>query len=96
MGFASFESMGYGLAELIDSRGELGATEVVLAIRGVLSPAGHAAWTGLVCAALWQARARRPGAGWWRPVAAAFCAAVLLHTMWDVTSSTPFAWSWRE
>jgi RsiW-degrading membrane proteinase PrsW (M82 family) len=29
-------------------------------VGGVLSPAGHAAWTGLVCAALWRARLR-PG-----------------------------------
>jgi hypothetical protein len=38
-----------------------------------------------VCAALWRARARSPEPGVWKPVAAAFCAAVLLHTMWDLT-----------
>jgi RsiW-degrading membrane proteinase PrsW (M82 family) len=87
MGFASFESMGYGLAELISSHGQLGATELLLALRGLASPAGHAAWTGLVCAALWQARVRRPVPGWWTPVAAAFCAAVVLRALWDATSS---------
>jgi RsiW-degrading membrane proteinase PrsW (M82 family) len=83
MGFASFETMGYGLAELISSRGELGPTEIVLAIRGVLSPASHAAWTGLICAALWSARADRARRGSWASVPAAFGVAVLLHTLWD-------------
>jgi protease PrsW len=87
MGFASFESMGYGLAELISSRGELGPTEMVLAIRGVLSPAGHAAWTGLICAALWRARADGARRGSWRLVPAAFGVAVLLHTLWDATDN---------
>jgi protease PrsW len=88
MGFASFESMGYGLVELIQSHGQLGPTEALLAVRGVASPAGHAAWTGLVCAALWRARARGARGLEWAPVAAAFCVAVLLHTLWDLTDST--------
>jgi protease PrsW len=88
MGFASFESMGYGLAELIHSRGELGPTEALLAVRGLASPAGHAAWTGLVCAALWRSRAQGSRAGSWTPVAAAFGVAVLLHTAWDLTGSS--------
>jgi protease PrsW len=88
MGFASFESMGYGLVELIQSHGRLGPTETLLAVRGLASPAGHAAWTGLVCAALWRARARGPRARAWTPVVAAFCVAVLLHTLWDLTDSS--------
>jgi RsiW-degrading membrane proteinase PrsW (M82 family) len=87
MGFASFESMGYGLVELIHSKGQIGATEALLAVRGVLSPTGHAAWTGLVCAALWRARARRPPSRAYPWVAAAFVAAVALHTLWDATDS---------
>jgi RsiW-degrading membrane proteinase PrsW (M82 family) len=89
MGFASFESMGYGLAELIQSRGRIGATEALLAVRGLISPAGHAAWTGLVCAALWRARARRPHAPAYPWIAAAFLAAVALHTLWDATDFIP-------
>jgi RsiW-degrading membrane proteinase PrsW (M82 family) len=88
MGFASFESMGYGLVELIKSHGRLGPTETLLAVRGLASPASHAAWTGLVCAALWQARARGPHPNAWTPVVAAFCVAVLLHTLWDLTDSS--------
>ena len=87
MGFASFESMGYGLVELIRSQGHIGPTEALLAVRGVLSPAGHAAWTGLVCAALWQARASGHPARSRLWIAAAFVAAVGLHALWDATDS---------
>jgi len=82
MGFAALETMGYGLVALIQSRGQIGPTEEVLLIRGLLSPVGHAAWTGLVCAALW----RRPLS--WPTVAAAFATAVALHALWDSTDST--------
>jgi protease PrsW len=88
MGFASFESMGYGLVELVQSHGRLGPTEALLAVRGLAAPAGHAAWTGLVCSALWRTRTRRPGARAWAPLVAAFGAAVLLHAAWDQTDST--------
>jgi protease PrsW len=85
MGFAALETMGYGLVALILSQGQIGPAEEVLLIRGVLSPFGHAAWTGLVCAALWRAYY---GERRWRTVAAAFAAAVLLHATWDSTDST--------
>jgi RsiW-degrading membrane proteinase PrsW (M82 family) len=84
MGFASFETMGYGLVELIQSHGSIGATEALLAVRGVLSPANHAAWTGLVCAVLWRARAGADSRLW---IPAAFMTAVVLHSLWDATSS---------
>jgi RsiW-degrading membrane proteinase PrsW (M82 family) len=82
MGFAALETMGYGLVALIQSRGQIGPAEEVLLIRGLISPLGHAAWTGLVCAALW----RRPRS--WRIVAAAFVTAVALHALWDSTDDT--------
>ena len=81
MGFAALETMGYGLVALIQSGGSIGPAEQVLLIRGLISPVGHAAWTGLVCAALW----RRPRS--WRIVAAAFVTAVVLHGLWDSTDS---------
>jgi RsiW-degrading membrane proteinase PrsW (M82 family) len=81
MGFAALETMGYGLGALVQSRGQIGPTEELLLIRGVVSPVGHAAWTGLVCAALW----RRPRS--WSAVAAAFATAVALHALWDSTDS---------
>ena len=85
MGFAFFESMGYGLVALIQSGGGIGTTEEVLAVRGLISPAGHAAWTGIVCSALWRARAGDPSAR--LSVPAAFITAVVLHALWDGTGS---------
>lgn len=82
MGFAALETMGYGLVALIQSGGRIGPAEEVLLMRGLLSPVGHAAWTGFVCAALW----RRPLS--WPTVAAAFATAVALHALWDSTDST--------
>jgi RsiW-degrading membrane proteinase PrsW (M82 family) len=80
MGFAAFESMGYGLTALLASGGHLDAVTQTLFVRTVLSPAGHAAWTGLLCAALWHARVnpRR-----WPLVPLTFAAVVGLHAWWD-------------
>ena len=88
MGFAAFETMGYGLVTLLQSGGRIGPVEQVLFVRGVLSPAGHAAWTGLVCAAVWRARLRGARAGPDAAAVAAFAAAVLLHGAWDANDST--------
>jgi protease PrsW len=48
MGFAAFETMGYGFVSLMQSRGNLVFVDWVLLLRGLLSPAGQASWTGLV------------------------------------------------
>jgi protease PrsW len=56
MGFAALETMGYGFTSLLLSKGNLGVLDGVLLARGLMSPAGHAAWTGLVCAVLWRER----------------------------------------
>jgi RsiW-degrading membrane proteinase PrsW (M82 family) len=86
MGFAALETMGYGLAALIASQGRIGPAEEVLLLRGLLSPVGHAAWTGLVCAALWRA-ASSTGARRWLAPATAFAVAVSLHALWDSIDS---------
>lgn len=87
MGFAALETMGYGFVTLLRSGGNLGVLDSVLLVRGLMSPAGHAAWTGLVCAVLWRERAK---AGHtvlnWR-VAGAFVTAVVLHALWDTFNS---------
>jgi RsiW-degrading membrane proteinase PrsW (M82 family) len=54
MGFAALETMGYGFVTLLQSEGNLAALDEVLLARGLTSPAGHAAWSGLVCAVLWR------------------------------------------
>ena len=85
MGFAALESMGYGLTALLASGGRLDAVTQTLFVRTLLAPAGHAAWTGLVCAALWRTRTRR---GAWPWVGVAFIVAVALHAWWDSVASS--------
>src|SRR4051794_25959593 len=82
LGFAAFESMGYGLTMLILSHGRITDVEQLLIVRSLLSPVGHGAWTGIVCAMLWRAR-MRGGAAAWLAVVAAFLTAVTLHALWD-------------
>lgn len=87
MGFAVLETLGYGFVTLLASGGDLTVAEGLLLLRGILSPAGHAAWTGLAAAALWWAHAQR-----WRPRALAavigtFVLVVALHALWDATDT---------
>jgi len=87
MGFAALETMGYGLVSLIQSQGDMGTLQQVLLIRGLFSPAGHAAWTGFVCAVLWRERERK-GRGMLNfAVGGAFILAVVLHAAWDIINS---------
>lgn len=87
MGFAALESMGYGFTTLMQSQGDIRDAESLLMVRGLLSPAGHAAWTGLVCAVLWRER-QKAGRFVLNPaVLGAFAAAVLLHALWDIFDS---------
>jgi RsiW-degrading membrane proteinase PrsW (M82 family) len=87
MGFAALETMGYGLVTLIQSQGSLDAMVQILVVRGFLSPAGHAAWTGMVCAVMWRERVRTgkrvPGVH----VVMSFLLVVLLHTAWNALNS---------
>jgi RsiW-degrading membrane proteinase PrsW (M82 family) len=81
MGFAAFETMGYGFTFLIASRGNLDVLGEVLLTRGVLSPMAHAAWTALVVGVFWREGRRVNGA-----VIGAFVTAVVLHALWDYTA----------
>jgi RsiW-degrading membrane proteinase PrsW (M82 family) len=86
MGFAAFETMGYGLTMLLLSQGQIDEVVKLLFVRGVLAPAGHAAWTGVLCATLWHARLH----GGWRSAAAvvsAYLTVVLLHALWDAATT---------
>lgn len=87
MGFAALETMGYGLTVLIQSKGDIGAFEEVLLIRGLLSPAGHAAWTGFICAVLWRERYRNKQKILNFTVVGSFVLAVILHSLWDIINS---------
>jgi RsiW-degrading membrane proteinase PrsW (M82 family) len=82
MGFAVLEILGYGFVILLATGGDLTDAEGVLLLRAALSPAAHAAWTGLAAAALWWGHSQR-----WRPrglaaAVGAFLLAVVLHTLW--------------
>jgi RsiW-degrading membrane proteinase PrsW (M82 family) len=85
--FAGLETMGYGFVSLLASKGNLGVLDEVLLVRGLTSPAGHIAWTGLVCAVLWRERLKAGHAVFnWR-VGGAFATAVILHALWDTFAS---------
>lgn len=87
MGFAALETMGYGFVTLLQSNGNIGAVEDTLLQRGLLSPAGHMAWTGLACAALYRVWAES-GAGRSLPAfLATFVGVVVLHGVWDWVGS---------
>jgi RsiW-degrading membrane proteinase PrsW (M82 family) len=86
-GFAGLETMGYGFVSLLQSKGNLGVLDEVLILRGLTSPAGHMAWTGLVCAVLWRERINAGHATLNRHVIGAFLAAVILHALWDTFAS---------
>ena len=88
MGFAAFETMGYGFVSLLQSRGNLVFVDWVLLLRGLISPAGHASWTGLVCAVLWRERLKAGHSVLNWSVAAAFLTAVILHSLWDILASS--------
>ena len=86
-GFAALETMGYAFVTLIQSKGSITDTVDVLLLRGIMSPAGHMAWTGISATALYAAAE----AGWsGRRVGGflgAFVLAVALHTAWDSQKS---------
>lgn len=86
MGFATLETMGYGLQVLLVAR-SIAAVDSTLLLRALLSPACHIAWTGLTAAMLWRtASAPRRG----RAVVVfllSYLAAVALHATWDGSTS---------
>jgi RsiW-degrading membrane proteinase PrsW (M82 family) len=87
MGFAALETMGYGFVTLLQSNGNIGAVEDTLLQRGLLSPAGHMAWTGLACAALYGAVSERPSGRALFEFVATFAGVVILHGLWDWTGA---------
>ena len=84
-GFAALETMGYAFVTLLHAGGNLAPVTGVLVLRAIASPGGHAAWTGLACAALFAAhRARHRVLGWLRFLLV-FAGVVTLHATWDST-----------
>jgi len=87
MGFAALETMGYGLVAFVQSGGNIDVLQQVLIIRGFLSPAGHASWTGFFCAVLWREREKKGHIAINGKVIGAFLIAVILHALWNIASS---------
>ena len=85
MAFAALETMGYELVALVSSQGSLNTLDETILIRGLLSPVGHAAWTGLIAATLWRERART-GKAFTPLVLGFFLLAAALHSLWDLAS----------
>src|SRR5699024_5220968 len=86
-GFAVLETMGYGFAALLARDGGLGALDATLILRGILVPAGHVAWTGATCAALWYLVETSHKVRGVIALVAAYAGAIILHTAWDATAS---------
>jgi RsiW-degrading membrane proteinase PrsW (M82 family) len=83
MGFAALETMGYGFTTYLTSGHSFGTSVQIVLVRGLLSPVGHAAWTGLVCAIMWRERARTGRLFNWA-VVGVFVLTVFLHGAWDI------------
>jgi RsiW-degrading membrane proteinase PrsW (M82 family) len=87
MGFAALETMGYGMTAAMKSGGDVTSISQMLLIRGLLSPAGHTAWTGIVAAVMWRERERK-GRGLFSPaVLLAFAGVILVHFSWNFVNS---------
>jgi RsiW-degrading membrane proteinase PrsW (M82 family) len=86
MAFAALETMGYELVALVSSQGSLNALDETILVRGLLSRAGHASWTGLITATLWRER-ERTGKAFTPFVVGFFLLAAVLHSLWDFASS---------
>lgn len=86
MAFAALETMGYELVALVSSQGNINALDETILVRGLLSPAGHAAWTGLITATLWRER-ERTGKAFAPQVVGFFFLVAAIHSLWDFVSS---------
>jgi RsiW-degrading membrane proteinase PrsW (M82 family) len=86
--FAMLETMGYALVVLLQGGGNLDSVTQLLVTRSISEPGGHAAWTGLACAALFSIRgSARHWFGWLRFLAV-FAGVVWLHSAWDSLAAT--------
>ncbi|MGY5765835.1 PrsW family intramembrane metalloprotease [Brachybacterium sp. DNPG3] len=86
-GFAVLETMGYGFDALLSQNGGLGALDATLVLRAILVPAGHVAWTGAVCAALWHLVESSHKGRATLALVGAYVGAIVLHTAWDASTS---------
>lgn len=81
LGFAVFESAGYGLQALL--RGGQAELLWVMLVRGLTSPFGHGLWSGIVAAAFWQSGRDLRVAVKNRQFQMAVLWAIGLHAVWN-------------
>ena len=82
-GFAAFESAGYALQTMLESRGDRIVDVVELeAFRAILAPFGHITWTALLGGALF-ASSRGGRFRLTRRLGLTFLGVVTLHALWD-------------
>jgi len=87
MGFAALETMGYGLVVILKNQGDINTLQLILIVRGLISPAGHAAWTGFLCAMLWRERERKGRVTINFTVIGSFILVIVLHALWNMVNS---------
>ncbi|XVQ06542.1 PrsW family intramembrane metalloprotease [Spirillospora sp. CA-255316] len=89
-GFAALETMGYAFVTLLHTQGDLLSVTHLLILRGLAEPGGHAAWTGLVTAALVAVRTSRHRVLARLRFALVFVGVVVLHALWDGTAGNGY------
>jgi RsiW-degrading membrane proteinase PrsW (M82 family) len=88
LGFAVFETAGYGFTFLIQE-GDFGAVLRVLALRSLTSPFGHGLWSGIIAAAFWQCGRDLRRAVRERTFQIAVLWGVGLHALWNASATIP-------
>ena len=82
MGFAALESTGYSFVAFLESGGSLTLSVGVLVLRGLLSPAAHGAWTGILAGIIFrESRMFSFRIDFW--VVLAFLGVSALHGLWN-------------
>ncbi|GAA3386735.1 PrsW family glutamic-type intramembrane protease [Cryptosporangium minutisporangium] len=85
VGFAVAETVGY----LVTSPDVVGPTAHAVLVRGLLSPAAHLAWAGIVAAALWLAALEHWSGRALRRLVLAMSGVVVLRALWESADSVP-------
>src|SRR5262245_23666974 len=90
VGFAVFETAGYGFASLTEEEGGLGAVLLTMVVRGLTSPFAHGIWAGILAAAFWQCGRDLPRAFRSKEFWFAVLWAVGLHAIWNAGADVSF------
>ncbi|MBN1644277.1 MAG: PrsW family intramembrane metalloprotease [Dehalococcoidales bacterium] len=87
MGFAAFETMSYGMMACYQSGGSIDVIWQIFLVRGLVSPAVHASWTGFLCAVIWRERERKAHSSLNFNTNIAFLLVIILHSLWNIINS---------